>query len=86
MAEASLTPAVFVLRLHPVGQPPAPYVGSATVVARGDTAEVLGLTLSQPWTRELRDAARAALKAAGFRWAVWERRDGEFCRAVRRAV
>ena len=78
----------YVLRVHPGGgEYGAPYVASATVLARGCVAEVLGLTVQGGrFTRAHWRAVFAALGAAGFRWAEWERRDGDRVRSVRVAV
>lgn len=73
---ATLEPLEFVLRVHP--SPAAAYgdgyVWSASVQARGDVAFVKGV--DRPLTPAMHRAARAALRAAGFRaWAYEQFRD-----------
>lgn len=83
---ASLHPAVWVLRLHEVGGFGAPYVGSATVLDRGEAAEIVGLTVQGDYTRGHRAAVFKALLAAGYRWAEWDRRTAAGLRRIRKRL
>lgn len=84
--KASLRPTAWVLRLHEGGGYGFPYIGSATVLDRGDTAEIVGLTMQVAFTRTHREAVFSVLRENGYRHVLWERRSGNSLREVRVAL
>lgn len=73
---ASLDPIAYVLRLHPDGGYGSPYIGSATIIRTGDTAEIQGMTVEGRFTAGHWRAVVDALRAVGIRLMVFDRRDG----------
>lgn len=70
---ASLQPIAFLMRVHEGGggEYLDPYCWFTSVTRCGDTAVLQGM--DRPITPAMWRGMRAALHAAGFRWATWER-------------
>ena len=62
------------IRVHPDGGYGDPYVASASVVAQGGVATIIGLSNSDDkWTPEHHRAVLDVLREQGFERARWER-------------